>query len=115
MYTPVVRPTLVSFARHRHVRRFCSISTTAIPTFEDTSMRTRLMPIWQKEDNQSCILGAGIFGSVGRGRAHQQSDVDVVLVMKENVTGEPVELEQGAWLIPNAISRFSSRSFDGKT
>lgn len=65
----------------------------SVPTFEE--MRARLMPVWEKKENSSMITWAGIFGSVGRGRARQHSDVDVVLVMKEGVTGEPVELEQG--------------------
>lgn len=65
----------------------------SIPTFEE--MRSRLQPVWEKEANRSMILWAGIFGSVGRGRAQQHSDVDIVLVMKKGEHGEPVELEEG--------------------
>lgn len=69
-----------------------------IPTFEE--MRVRLQPVWESEDNKSYIAWAGIFGSVGRGRAHTDSDVDVVLVMKEGLTGEPPWLEDGDYFIP---------------
>lgn len=65
----------------------------SIPTFDE--MYTRLLPVWERKENQEMILWAGIFGSVGRGRAHKDSDVDVVLVMKEGVEGEPIDLEQG--------------------
>lgn len=65
----------------------------SIPTFED--MRVRLQPVWEKEENRNMIAWAGIFGSIGRGRAHKDSDVDVLLVMKEGTTGEPIELEYG--------------------
>lgn len=58
-------------------------------------MRVRLQPVWEKEENRSKIVWAGIFGSVGRGRAHKDSDVDVVMVMTEGFKGEPIELEQG--------------------
>lgn len=70
----------------------------SIPTFADMYMR--LLPVWERKENQEMILWAGIFGSVGRGRAHKGSDVDIVLVMKEGVSGEPIELEQGQWLWP---------------
>lgn len=70
-----------------------SPTTALIPTFDE--IRSRLQPVWEKEENRSMIMWAGIFGSVGRGRAQQHSDVDIVLVMKKGVSGEPVELEEG--------------------
>ncbi|KAE9388476.1 hypothetical protein BT96DRAFT_968085 [Gymnopus androsaceus JB14] len=64
----------------------------SIPTFDE--MYTRLLPVWEREENREMVSWAGIFGSVGRGRAHKDSDVDIVLVMKEGASGEPIELEQ---------------------
>ncbi|OBZ68748.1 hypothetical protein A0H81_11302 [Grifola frondosa] len=69
------------------------LSTMSVPTFDQ--MRKRMAPIWQKEEYQEDILWAGIFGSVARNRAHEGSDVDILIVLKEHErSGEPIDLRE---------------------
>lgn len=57
----------------------------------------RFERVWiECEDSKEYILWAGIFGSVARGLTHEESDVDVIVVMKEDKrSGEPVHLHEG--------------------
>ncbi|KZT12667.1 uncharacterized protein LAESUDRAFT_640432 [Laetiporus sulphureus 93-53] len=65
----------------------------SIPTFDD--MRERMAPVWKDENYKRDILWAGIFGSVARNRAHKESDVDVLIVLKEHEhSGEPIDLRE---------------------
>ncbi|KAF8156528.1 hypothetical protein B0H34DRAFT_783017 [Crassisporium funariophilum] len=65
----------------------------SVPTFDQ--MRKCITPIWQNEDYQTDILWAGVFGSVARNRAHEESDVDILIVLKEHErSGEPVDLRE---------------------
>ncbi|KDQ15368.1 hypothetical protein BOTBODRAFT_54663 [Botryobasidium botryosum FD-172 SS1] len=66
----------------------------AIPTFGD--MRQRMQRVWLESDGApEFVLWAGIFGSVARGRAHEESDVDVVVVMKaDKPSGQPIDLDE---------------------
>jgi predicted nucleotidyltransferase len=66
-----------------------------IPTFD--RMRELIAPAWQKEEYQQHILWAGIFGSVSRNRANVKSDVDILIVLKQGCSGEPVDLRE-SWL-----------------
>ncbi|GBE86796.1 hypothetical protein SCP_1000380 [Sparassis crispa] len=57
-------------------------------------MRERMVPVWQNNDQRD-ILWAGIYGSVARNHAHEESDIDVCIVLKEHCgSGEPVDLEE---------------------
>lgn len=47
-----------------------------------------------QEEYHREILWAGIFGSVSRNRAHEESDVDILIVLKHGRTGEPVDLRE---------------------
>jgi predicted nucleotidyltransferase len=50
------------------------------------------------------ILWAGIFGSVSRNRAHKESDVDILIVLKEHVlTGEPIDLRESMHTFPEQL------------
>ncbi|KAM6504170.1 hypothetical protein JOM56_001113 [Amanita muscaria] len=65
----------------------------SIPTFHQVQERTA--PVWQNEDYQADILWAGVFGSVARNRAHEKSDVDFLIVLKEHErSGEPIDLRE---------------------
>lgn len=64
-----------------------------IPTFDE--MRERLVPLWQNEEYQKDILWAGIFGSVARNRAREESDVDILIVLKEHERYEPIDIREG--------------------
>jgi len=67
-------------------------SEAPTPAFDD--MRQRMKRVWLESDRtEEFVLWAGIFGSVARGRAHAESDIDVVVVMKEDKrSGQPVDL-----------------------
>ena len=69
-----------------------------VPTFDQ--MQKLMVPIWQEEEYQRDILWAGIFGSVSRHRARVNSDVDILIVMKEGLTGEPVDLRESQLSLP---------------
>ncbi|EKM82472.1 hypothetical protein AGABI1DRAFT_104447 [Agaricus bisporus var. burnettii JB137-S8] len=63
------------------------------PTFDN--VRQCLAPIWEVEEFKRDILWAGVFGSVARNRARKDSDVDVLIVLKEHLhRGEPVDLRE---------------------
>ncbi|KAF7760419.1 hypothetical protein Agabi119p4_11095 [Agaricus bisporus var. burnettii] len=64
------------------------------PTFDN--VRQCLAPVWKDEEFKRDILWAGVFGSVARNRAREDSDVDVLIVLKEHLhsPGEPVELRE---------------------
>ncbi|KIL60224.1 hypothetical protein M378DRAFT_84083 [Amanita muscaria Koide BX008] len=64
----------------------------SIRTFHQVKKCTA--PVWQNEDYQSAILWAGVFGSVARNRAHEKSDVDILIVLKEHRSGEPIDLRE---------------------
>ena len=69
-----------------------------IPTFD--RMRQLMAPIWQVEEYQRDILWAGVFGSVSRNRAKVTSDVDILIVLKDGCTGEPVDLHESMLCVP---------------
>ncbi|EKM77723.1 hypothetical protein AGABI1DRAFT_107907 [Agaricus bisporus var. burnettii JB137-S8] len=64
------------------------------PTFDN--VRQCLAPVWKDEEFKRDILWAGVFGSVARNRAREDSDVDVLIVLKEHLhsPGEPVDLRE---------------------
>ncbi|KAF8148302.1 hypothetical protein B0H34DRAFT_668993 [Crassisporium funariophilum] len=65
----------------------------SVPTFDQ--MRKCMAPISQNEDYQTDILWAGVFGSVARNRAREESDVDILIVLKEHErSGEPIDLRE---------------------
>jgi hypothetical protein len=70
----------------------------SVPTFDQ--MRKCMAPIWQNEDYQRDILWAGVFGSVARNRAHEESDVDILIVLKEHERGEPIDLRESEFPFP---------------
>lgn len=65
------------------------------PTFAD--MRQRMERVWlESSDCQEYVQWAGIFGSIARGRARNESDVDVLVVFKDHIRcGEPIDLHEG--------------------
>ena len=69
-----------------------------VPTFDQ--MQKLTAPIWQEEEHQRVILWAGIFGSVSRNRARENSDVDILIVMKEGHSGEPLDLRESQFSVP---------------
>ncbi|KAJ3571396.1 hypothetical protein NP233_g3776 [Leucocoprinus birnbaumii] len=54
----------------------------SIPTFGH--VRQCLVPGWEDEEYKRDILWAGVYGSVARNRAKEDSDVDVLIVLKEH-------------------------------
>jgi predicted nucleotidyltransferase len=54
---------------------------------------------------QELVQWAGIFGSIARGRAGNQSDVDVLVVMKDhNRSGQPIDLHEGVFSPNSTVS-----------
>ncbi|KAF5347777.1 hypothetical protein D9756_010319 [Leucocoprinus leucothites] len=65
----------------------------SVPTFGE--IKQRIAPVWENEEYKRDVLWAGIFGSVARNRAHAQSDVDILIVLKEHErSGEPIDLRE---------------------
>ncbi|KAF8884085.1 hypothetical protein CPB84DRAFT_1789585 [Gymnopilus junonius] len=65
----------------------------SIPTFD--YVKKCLAPVWEDEEYKRDILWAGVFGSVARNRAREESDVDVLIVLKEHErSGEPIDLRE---------------------
>ncbi len=69
-----------------------------VPTFDQ--MQKLLAPVWQEEEYQRDILWAGIFGSVSRNCAKVKSNVDILIVLKQGCTGEPVDLRESQLPVP---------------
>ena len=67
------------------------------PTFID--MRQRMERVWlESPDCQDYVQWAGIFGSIARDRAREESDVDVLVVFKDHIRcGQPVDLHEGVF------------------
>jgi predicted nucleotidyltransferase len=67
------------------------------PTFVD--MRQRMERVWfESHDCQEYVQWAGIFGSIARDRAEDESDVDVLVVFKDHIrSGEPIDLHKGVF------------------
>ena len=71
----------------------------SIPTFDH--VRKCLAPVWEDDEYKRDILWAGVFGSVARNRAREESDVDVLIVLKEHErSGEPVDLRESKFYLP---------------
>lgn len=69
------------------------LSTMSVPTFDQ--MRKRMAPVWQNEEYQKDIPWAGVFSSVSRNRAREESDVDILIVLKDHEhSGEPIDLRE---------------------
>ena len=67
--------------------------TMSIPSFNQ--MQKCMVPVWKNKEYQKDILWAGIFGSVARNRDHIESDVDILIVLKEHErSGEPIDLRE---------------------
>jgi predicted nucleotidyltransferase len=45
-------------------------------------MQKYVTPVWQNQEFG--ILWAGVFGSVVQNRAHVESDVDILIILKES-------------------------------
>jgi predicted nucleotidyltransferase len=51
--------------------------------------------VWEDEEYKHDILWAGIFGSVARNCVKENSDVNVLIVLKEHEhSGEPIDLHK---------------------
>ncbi|KAF5355113.1 hypothetical protein D9756_005557 [Leucocoprinus leucothites] len=65
----------------------------SIPTFDDMNRRTA--PVWENEEYKRDVLWGGIFGSVSRNHAHEESDVDILIVLKGHERSrEPIDLRE---------------------